>query len=189
MLANTVKDVDVLTSFGPFGRSKIVRNQLGGSLIVTKDGQQLLECILSNPSHHDPFQHILIQKCCSVSTSHGDGTVSALIIMSHIVHELTTILTNVSKPMAQRIILLNALEALIHVIKSEKGLIIEHMIINSIWCGNSKSIFEEGVILQQIKALWMGILLPATNANTAANMLNILVSHHTYSILFLHLYT
>jgi chaperonin GroEL (HSP60 family) len=186
MLVVTEMNTDIRSSFGPFGRCKIVRNQLGGSLIITKDGQQLLECILSNPSHNDTLQHALIQKCCSVSTCHGDGTMSALIIISHIVHELTTILTNRSKPITQRILLLNALEVLMQVSKSQEALINQHMINASIWCESSKNLCEEVVFLQQIKALWMGILLPATNANTATNLLNILVSAILYKRIYMY---
>ena len=162
---------EIQSSFGPQGRSKVIRSQLGGSLIVTKDGQQLLDCYLSDPKNLDCLQKLLIKMCCRISKEHGDGSMSALIIMSLIMRSLSSI-----KSIEHRILHLNAVEAAIHAVEMNKTIIIQHMIEKSVWFAAAQNDVDDGDHSDRIRGLWGSILHPATNASIAANIGTLLVS-------------
>ena len=150
----------------------MIRNQLAGSLIVTKDGRQLLESYLSDPSHQDPLRSILIKMCCSISADYGDGSLSAVVIMSQVLRYLTT-----SKLAEHRILFLNALETIIYTVEMQKDYIAEYMIDKSVWstCDESESEDDCQDLSDHVRGLWGSILYPATNSATAASILSLLV--------------
>lgn len=174
--SSDTNSTNLCTSFGPSGRSKVIRNEIGGSLIVTKDGQQLLECYISNPLIEDKLTICLLNMCCNVSKHYGDGSMSTLIIMNQMINSFINSSEKSVNKNSNRILLLNALEILIHTIKTSKNTIINHMIDKSIWTSTTETEFNTEIITQQIIGFWNTILLPATNAATAVNLSAILVS-------------
>ena len=162
-------ETEIRTSFGPMGRSKVVRNQVAGSLILTKDGQQLLQCYISNPKIEDPLEKALITMCCGVAKEYGDGSMSALVIMGVISKSL-----NISRVSLHRPHLLNAVEVIIHAVEMHKKLIAQHMIDHSVW-HSTNSDGDLSKVPDHIRGLWGSILLPATNVATASNITALLV--------------
>ena len=172
-------ETEIRTSFGPMGRSKVVRNQVAGSLILTKDGQQLLQCYLSDPKLQDPLEKALITMCCGVAKEYGDGSMSALVIMSTISKSL-----NISVPSRNRLHILNAVEVIIHAVEMHKKLIAQYMIDHSVW-HSTNSDDDLSKVQDHIRGLWGSILLPATNIATASNIIALLVRlNHTVDILW-----
>lgn len=172
------RDLDAYSSFGPSGRSKVVENLLGGSLIVTKDGQQIIDCYLSDPRCQDILQKKLIEMCCSVSKKHGDGSLAAVVIMSYAIRELNKYSLERSSPSTQRILLLRAVEIVFSSAELLKLHICQHMISCSVWQLTAQDESDHSVISRYVRGLWGSILQPATNSITALNIGNILVSHN-----------
>jgi chaperonin GroEL (HSP60 family) len=125
-------ELDFRCSFGPQGRSKIVRNQSGGSFVVTKDGQQLLDCYCTDPEHRAPLEHALIKMCCSVSKEYGDGSMSTLLTMTSVIRAFSAT-SSESSVGANRIVLLNALKIVMHAVNMHKEMITKFMTETSIW--------------------------------------------------------
>lgn len=167
-------ETEVWTSFGPMGRSKVISNPVAGSLVITKDGQQLLQCLLSNPELQDPLERILISMCCNVTKEYGDGSMSALIIMRMMSRSL-----GASKLSQHRLHFLHALEVIIHAVEMNKSLITQHMVDHSVWRSTDTAGDLSKDFSDHIKGLWVSILLPATNSATASNIATLLVSFST----------
>ena len=163
-------EFEIKTSFGPLGRSKVIRNQVAGSLLVTRDGRQLLESYLSDPSRQDPLEDVLIKMCCSVAVDYGDGSMSAFVIMSLLLKHLTT-----SGLAQHRFLFLNALELVIHAVDVHKEHITKHMVDKSVWHASSET-DDNADFFDHIRGLWGCILYPATNSATAASIGSLLVS-------------
>ena len=171
-------EFEIKTSFGPLGRSKVIRNQVAGSLLVTKDGRQLLESYLSNPGRQDPLEDVLIKMCCSVAVDYGDGSMSAFVIMSLLLKHLTT-----SGLAEHRFLFLNALELVIHTVDVHKDDITKYMIDKSVWHATSETNDDNADFSDHIRGLWGCILYPATNSATAASIGSLLVREilvHSY---------
>jgi TCP-1/cpn60 chaperonin family len=173
------QDPENYSSFGPFGRSKVIQNLHGGSLIVTKDGQQILESYLSDPRANDPLQRAVINMCCSISKEYGDGSTSALVMVSNIIREMNRSSSKYSNARTDRILLIKAIETIYSIVEKYRHEIREIMIASSIWqlSAESKSnrdneINDTAVFL---RGFWGTILQPATNSAMASNIGDILV--------------
>ena len=105
-------DIDIFSSFGPLGRSKVIENVHGGSRVVTKDGQQILDCCLSDPRSQNYLQRTLLKMCCSVSEEYGDGSLTTLLIASHIISRLGILAKGDSNLCSQWVLLLKAVETI-----------------------------------------------------------------------------
>jgi TCP-1/cpn60 chaperonin family len=173
------QDAANFSSFGPFGRSKVIQNIHGGSLIVTKDGQQILESYLSDPQASDPLQRTLINMCCSISKEYGDGSTSALVMVSNIIREMSRSSSKYSNAGTDRILLLKAIESIHSIIEIYRHQIRNTMIASSIWqlSAESKNKGENEVndTANFLRGFWGTILQPATNSATASNIGDILV--------------
>jgi chaperonin GroEL (HSP60 family) len=173
------QDAENFSSFGPFGRSKVIQNLHGGSLIVTKDGQQILESYLSDPQASDPLQTTLINMCCSISKECGDGSTSALVMVSNIIREMSRSSSKYSNAGTDRILLLKAIETIHSIIEIYRQQIRKIMIASSIWqlSAESKNKGENEVndTSDFLRGFWGTILQPATNSATASNIGDILV--------------
>lgn len=172
-------DPENFSSFGPFGRSKVIQNLHGGSLIVTKDGQQILESYLSDPKADDSLQRTVINMCCSISKEYGDGSTSALVMVSNIIREMGRSSSKYSIAQTDRILLVTAIETIHSVIEKYRHQIRQVMIESSIWqlsaeCTN-KGGNKIGDTALFLRGFWGAILQPATNSATASYIGDILV--------------
>lgn len=176
------QEIDIFSSFGPLGRSKVVENVHGGSRVVTKDGQQILECCLSDPRSQNSLQRTLLKMCCSVSEEYGDGSLTTLMIASHIIARLGILAGEDSNSCIQWVLLLQALETICSTFEALKVDINKHMIDSQIW--QSSSVDESATSTSimntsgYLKGLWGTILQPATNTATAAKIEDIIVSRY-----------
>lgn len=178
----TGQEIDIFSSFGPLGRSKVIENVHGGSRVVTKDGQQILECCLSDPRSQDSLQRTLLKMCCSVSEEYGDGSSTTLMIASHIIARLGTLAGGDSNSCIQWVLLLQALETICSIVEALEVDINQHMIHSQIW--QSSRVDESTTststmnVSGYLTGLWGTILQPATNTATAAKIEDIIVSSH-----------
>ena len=176
------QEIDIFSSFGPLGRSKVIENVHGGSRVVTKDGQQILECCLSDPRAQNSLQRTLLKMCCSVSEEYGDGSLTTLMIASHIIARLGILAGGDSNSCIQWVLLLQALETICSAVEALKVDINTHMIDSQIW--QSSSVDESATSTSTmstsgyLKGLWGTILQPATNTATAAKIEDIIVSKY-----------
>ena len=169
--------IDIFSSFGPLGRSKVIENVYGGSRIVTKDGQQMLECCLSDPLLKNPLQRTLLKMCCNVSGEYGDGSLATLLIASHIIERLDILAKGDSSSCAQWVLLLKAVETICSAVEQLRSGINKHMVDSQIWQRSNGDEFETSKMHTSgfLKGLWGTILQPATNTATAAKIENIIV--------------
>ena len=173
------QDPENYSSFGPFGRSKVIQNLHGGSLIVTKDGQQILESYLSDPRANDPLQRAVINMCCSISKEYGDGSTSALVMVSNIIREMNRSSSKYSNARTDRILLIKAIETIYSIVETYRHEIRQIMIASSIWqlSAESKSNRDNEIngTAVFLRGFWGTILQPATNSAMASNIGDILV--------------
>ena len=173
------QDPENYSSFGPFGRSKVIQNLHGGSLIVTKDGQQILESYLSDPRANDPLQRAVINMCCSISKEYGDGSTSALVMVSNIIREMNRSSSKYSNARTDRILLIKAIETIYSIVEMYRHEIRQIMIASSIWqlSAESKSNRDNEIndTSAFLRGFWGTILQPATNSAMASNIGDILV--------------
>jgi TCP-1/cpn60 chaperonin family len=173
------QDAENFSSFGPFGRSKVIQNLHGGSLVVTKDGQQILESYLSDPHASDPLQRTVINMCCSISKEYGDGSTSGLVMVSNIIREMSRSSSKYSNADTDRILLLKAIETIHSIIDAYRHEIRRMMIAFSIWHLSAESKYKGEHEVDDtavfLRGFWGTILQPATNSATASNIGDILV--------------
>jgi chaperonin GroEL (HSP60 family) len=179
--------IDIFSSFGPLGRSKVIENVHGGSRFITKDGQQILECCLSDPRSQNSLQRTLIKMCCSVSEEYGDGSLTTLMIASHIIEKLGILAEEDSNSCIQWVLLLQALETICSAVEALKVDINTHMTDSQIWTNSNEdeSATSTSIINTSgyLKGLWGTILQPASNTATAAKIENVIVSRYlTYPV-------
>lgn len=176
-------EIDIFSSFGPLGRSKVIENVYGGSRVVTKDGQQILECCLSDPRSQNSLQRTLLKMCCSVSEEHGDGSLTTLMITSHIIARLDILAKGNSNTCIQWVLLLKAFETISSAIEALRFEINKHMIDSQVWQSSDGDEFATSTMHTTgfLRGLWGTILQPATNTATASKIEDIIVSR--YSIL------
>ena len=173
------QDPENFSSFGPFGRSKVIQNLHGGSLIVTKDGQQIVESYLSDSSTNNPLQKKLVSMCCCISKEYGDGSTSALVMVSNIIQEMMKSSMTYSNAGASRILLLKAIETIHSVIEIYRVEMNQCMIASSIWQlstenGNKvENVSDDAAHF--VRGFWGTLLQAATNSATASIIGNILV--------------
>jgi chaperonin GroEL (HSP60 family) len=176
------QEIDIFSSFGPSGRSKVIENVHGGSRVVTKDGQQILECCLSDPRSQNSLHRTLLKMCCSVSEEYGDGSLTTLMIASHIVARLGTLAGGDSNSCIQWVLLLQALETICSTIEALKVDINTHMTDSQIWTNSNEDESATSTSIMKtsgyLKGLWGTILQPATNTATAAKIEDVIVSRY-----------
>ncbi len=155
---------NLATCFGPHGRKKVVQNLSGGAVVVTKDGQQLLDC--SQSSMTSIFDKLLIKICSAVSTRCGDGSLRTLFIMSDVLR----VIIESTSTLKSRIQWLAALETIAHTIQEMKGQITQQMLANNIWWTSSSCSMSTDVL-----GLWSNVMLPGCNSAMTSNLLQLLV--------------
>ena len=167
-------DESLLTAFGPYGRNKVIQNLIGGSLTVTKDGQQILDCYLSDPTLKKSLQSILIRACSAVSRDSGDGSMASLIIVNSLMRVLQNSMLMSSNQTANRTFQLKAIENIILTVESQRLYINQYMLNSSVWQSTSDRTESNNLYLF-IRGFWGSILQPATNSATASFIGAILV--------------
>ena len=75
----------LLTSFGAFGRAKLLSN-IAGSAIITKDAQLILPHLLQYIN--DPFLRLSAEQCIKRAAIRGDGLLSSLIVESYLIRHI-----------------------------------------------------------------------------------------------------
>ena len=167
-------DEGLMTAFGPFGRTKAIENLIGGSLTVTKDGQQIIDCYLSDPAHKKSLQSIVVRACSTLSSDSGDGSMASLIVVNSLMRLLQKSGLS-SNPTANRIFQLKAVENIILTMESKRLSIDQYMLDASVWQSVSPR-NDSSNLYSYIRGFWGSILQPATNSATASFMGAILVS-------------
>jgi TCP-1/cpn60 chaperonin family len=166
-------DEGLISAFGPFGRMKVIENLIGGSLTVTKDGQQIIDCYLSDPTHKKSLQSIVVRACSTVSSESGDGSMASLIVVNSLMRLLQRSMLS-SNPNANRIFQLKAIENIILTMESKRLCINQYMLDASVWQSVSYQAESNNLYLF-LRGFWGSILQPATNSATASFLGAILV--------------
>ena len=167
-------DEGLMTAFGPFGRVKVIENLIGGSLTVSKDGQQIIDCYLSDPTHKKSLQSIVVRACSTVSSDSGDGSMASLIVVNSLMRLLQKSMLISSNPNVNRIFQLKAIENIILTVESKRLCISQFMLNVSVWQSVSYRTESNNLYLF-IRGFWGSILQPATNSATATLIGAILV--------------
>ena len=153
----------------------MIENLIGGSLTVTKDGQQIIDCYLSDPARKKSLQSIVVRACSTVSSDSGDGSMASLIVVNSLMQLLQKSMLISSNPTANRIFQLKAIENIILTMESKRHCINQYMLDVSVWQSVSYRTESNNLYLF-IRGFWGSILQPATNSATASFIGAILVS-------------
>ena len=184
----------LLTSFGPFGRSKLIKKERSGEIIISRDGQQILQycspaplstsASTSSPSHPSAFLLVIRRACIDFGKLHGDGSSSCIFLLeyllTHIIsshpdlmpampspsHEPTrgNSIDYYGKGYQKRISLIQSFN---HVTK-----------VLQLSTSHIKSRFINQNILKKVEdykqlaiGIWTNLLVPATNPTIATNLI------------------
>ena len=161
--------------FGPHGRNKVVQNLSGGAVVVTKDGQQLLECQQSSTT--SIFENSLLKLCSNVSSRCGDGSLRTMFIMSDVLRSII----ESTRTLKIRIQWLAALETVAHTVQAMKYHVTQQMLANSVWWTSTNYSISSDIL-----GLWSNVMLPGCNSAMTCNLVQLLVRilkplpcHHT----------
>ena len=176
----------VQSSFGPFGRSKAIQCSSSGSLIVTKDGHQILQSLLSQNDNRsdDLMQKYLLKLCANLGTKYGNGSSVAVLLMNSFIK----LITNQASTLEETKLLRICLETIIHTQAVYDELITTTLVSHSVWemqttnCLHVKD--DSGTsYIRRLHGFWSELLISSTNIAVAANLLKVLVRFIT-SLLF-----
>ena len=166
--------IDLKSSFGPNGRTKIVKGSTGAT-IITKDCYQLLDLSFSShektpSSSYQQFYFTMIRRYHS---RYGDGSMTLYLLISSLLSQDIHLLEhpnlrNSVTSISYRSQMLQALSLLSNAITEFKDTIIETFIQLSLW--KRMTITPEFTDL-----LCQHILVPASNHAIASNLSRILV--------------
>jgi chaperonin GroEL (HSP60 family) len=157
------------SSYGPHGRSKVLKGATGVT-IITKDCQQIIEQLSDPLDEPSPWDDFFLKSIKKYSRRHGDGGMTLLILLSALLQQDQQIIEaiNSSSSILYRSHTLTSISILIETIHSFKELIIDTFIQLSLW----KRI---AVSAQLIEMISLHLLVPASNPAIASNLTHILV--------------
>jgi hypothetical protein len=150
--------VNELTSFGPYGRPKLVIDS-SGNAIVTRDCRKILQ-YSKNSNLLDKF---LLDRCIEYGVRYGDGTMTSAIILSRVLENITK--SNISQ---NRISLLTAFQFIRHEVFTNRHVIQHDMVQCGLWR-------QQTIDSPLIQSICKNILIPATNDATANTIAHIIV--------------
>ena len=150
-----------VSAFGPSGRSKIMHSETG-AVLVTRDGQQMLEQRLSAAS---ALERQTLQACVGVSRRFGDGSLGAAIVLDSLLGGLLGrgrgrgSARGREAAREERVRSLLALNTLTSVMRHSESEITAELVRLGCW----KRLGET----KWLRGMWMSALVPALNPTSA----------------------
>jgi hypothetical protein len=163
--------MELISSFGPLGRHKIVSNG-AGTILITKDGHNVVPT--SNEGGRKTFEQIARSCRITASSRRGDGFLTSEIITRTLLDSTLQGLQELHAP-KWRIRYLAAAVAIRSVIQSMQHEIQKCFINMRLW-------HVEQDCSRRMRALCYTMSFPASNAATAEVLDSILVKHLTMSV-------
>ena len=171
------------TSFGPYGRTKLLRGE-SGAVVVTRDCSQILahqfkstEFKPETLSQHGPLSYLVEKACQSHAEQFGDGTMSLYLLMTSILNHF---FSNGSLAAGcQRVDMLLAVNKVIFAFNCCMESICEDLTKASIM----QKINDKP--LDVIRGLILNMLVPASNSSIGQNLANIVTSWYKGSAITL----
>ena len=161
----------LLSSFGAFGRLKLISNGRG-ELLVTKDGQEILA---HAPLPEEAFSRLHIQTIERFGRQYGDGSSTLYITSRNLLKSVAPLSPSLDRSHSKMIRTRLALDVLTTCIQSSKVMIFEHMIaVKTFEYVSDYKLLATGI--------WRNVLAPATSCRIAAILVDILVSHSHISV-------
>ena len=182
----------LLPCFGPFGRSKLIKKDISGEIIITKDGQQILE--YCNHSHTSSsfiaFQGVVRAACIDFGTRHGDGSSSTMLLLEfllkHIICRYPDVM--ISSPSSQQssyMVYPGSNRSFGKSYVKRISLLQSFNHIRKVFHSNApriKSYFNECNVFQRItdyklfaKGIWTNLLVSAANPNIAKRIISLML--------------
>ena len=184
----------LLSSFGPFGRSKLIKKELSGEILISRDGQQILEyCTHTSSSSSSAFLSVMRAACIDFGNRHGDGSSSAILLLEFLLNHIICRYPNLmrvssssqyssskysigssnsfgsyGKDYQKRIQFLQSFNVVKKILQSNAQLIKTEFI-------NCKVFQEISDHKLFARGIWTNLLVPATNPTTATRIISLLL--------------
>jgi hypothetical protein len=175
-----LKKENILTSYGPNGKSKIISNS-SGTLVITKDGYQIIEALLSSKLYNNKnnnnalLEKTFIRICKENGQRCGDGSLTSILITNKLLEQIESTLNMQGQVLHinnnnKRIKLLRSLNVILEIINRYQDEINLYMIKIKSWRMN---IIESNNLLF-FKSIWLNILIPSSNYQMAHSISKII---------------
>ena len=157
-------DSSVITSFGAFGRSKVLLGH-AGTVLVTKDCHQLLH----NTGKSDPLSKLILSSIKRHSDKYGDGGMTLTLLLSSVISPYVDSLGHaMGSGSGVRTKTLRCIENIIGTLHRNMNIISSSLIEAGLW-------FKCALDLKTVRNMCHHVLVPASNPEVAKTLTNILV--------------
>jgi hypothetical protein len=161
----TFFDIRVSSSYGPFGRSKILLAH-AGVVLVTKDCNQLLQYT----SNTDSLSKLLLSIVKKHTDVYGDGGMTLALLMSSCISTFDSVLSKQENHvMRYRLKTLHSVETILSLLHKNKDRIQHHLVDSGLWVMSD-------INMKSMCLVCNHILHPTSNSQVAHNISNIMVS-------------
>jgi len=154
-------DWNIFSSYGPQGRTKVMRT-ISGASFITRDGQSLLHC--------SKFSYLIQNATKKQAKIYGDGSLTIAILLSNIfreLHEYCNKNTQLNQ-IKTSIKIHQSINTIINTFSEISGIVIQRLISSKIWKVSHD--FPE-----MCNQLWANIITPSTNKSISTKLITILV--------------
>ena len=161
--------MDLNSSFGPFGSLKICHDN-AGSILLTKDGNQLFEYQIRGKSL-TCLADFLKFRSLSLAQANGDGFLATLIVTQSLSHSLLTDLRLKLSFVNVRINIVAVIAAISNVIARHWHVVVCQLVENRLWSSSCTKQFS-----QVLQALCFNLISSGSDKETAESLAVLIVS-------------
>lgn len=166
-----VGNLNLESTFGPFGKRKVVTNETGG-VVITRDGQSVVPHCLRWVGND--FLKFLCMESVKMSSRSGDGLLTLIMIANYFLGKISESYEVSTFSMPSRIRSLRSIEAIRATAERFKSYIFDHLVLYGIWK-------QEIPYAERIRMLCSSVVVPSANKEIYNKISFIMVGNSSLS--------